>query len=214
LEGIGLVVTAPYWVPNRALGDEFNVPAYFLRYPYWHDEPGSMFTIDPYGARHRTWQTEWAFEFADNFDDLDRFGGHFRLSTTSRFDLESNWNTLEERTFQGRDHVTIGDVDLLFRFAQSETLQFRSGFGANWFDDHQGAIAGFNFRYGVDWYPHRPWHFASVLDLGELGKAGLAHFRTTAGISYARWELYSGYDYRVIGSVHFGGPLAGVQFRF
>lgn len=214
LVGAGLVAAAPFWGPHVALDDDFLTPSYFLRYSYWHDEPGSMFTLPPYGARLRAWQTELAFEYADNLDDLDRYGAHFRLSTTSRIDVETNWNTLEEETSSGRDHVTVGDVDLLYRFAQSEKLQFRSGLGANWFDDHQGAVAGFNFRYGADYFPCRPWHFAALFDLGELGKAGLVHVRSTAGITYARWELFTGYDYRKIGSVHFGGPVAGVQFRF
>ena len=145
---------------------------------------------------------------------MTRYGGHFRLSTISRFDFETNWNMLEDNGSRGRDHVSLGDFDVLFRFAQSETWQFRSGLGANWFDDHQGAVAGFNFRYGADWYPCRPWHLAALIDAGELGKAGLIHLRTTAGVTYARWELFTGLDYRKIGSVHFGGPLAGVQFRF
>jgi hypothetical protein len=37
---------------------------------------------------------------------------------------------------------------------------------------------------------------------------------TTAGFTFKRWELYTGYDYRKVGSVHFDGPVAGVQFRF
>ena len=53
-----------------------------------------------------------------------------------------------------------------------------------------------------------------AIAIGELGKAGLVHFRTTAGFTFKRWELYTGYDYRKVGSVHFDGPVAGVQFRF
>jgi hypothetical protein len=208
------VLMAPYWIPASMSGDDYEKAGYFLRYPYRDERPGSMYITPPDGLRHRDWQAELAFEYADNFDDLARYGGHLRLSTTSRVDVETNWNTLAEETPRGNDHVTIGDVDLLFRFAQSERLQMRSGIGANWFDDHQGAVAGFNFRYGADYFPCRPWHLAALCDLGELGKAGLVHVRSTAGITYARWELFTGYDYRKIGSVHFGGPLAGVQFRF
>ena len=173
-----------------------------------------MFTETPQGSRDRTWQTELGFEYSDSFEDLARLGGHFRLSTTSRFDLESNWNTLWEPTVRGNDSAALGDVDLLVRFAQSDRFQFRSGLGANWFDDHQGVVGGFNFHYGIDFYPARPWHFTTLIDLGEIGKAGLIHARTTAGITYQRWEVYTGYDFRKIGSVEFQGPVAGVQFRF
>jgi hypothetical protein len=214
LAAIGIGIAAPYCIPHGLMADDFAVPGYFLRYPYWHDEPGLMFTDRPYGARERTWQTELAVEYADSFEDLSRIGGRFRLSTTSRIDLESTWDTLWEATPRGNDSVSIGDVDLLFRFAQSPRLQIRSGIGANWFDDHQGAVAGFNWRYAADYFPRSPWHIAAAIDLGELGKAGLVHFRTTAGLTFKRWELYTGYDYRKVGGVHFDGPVAGVQFRF
>ena len=50
VEGIGFVIAAPYLMPNRMLGDDYDPPSYFLRYPYWHAEPGSMFNVAPYGA--------------------------------------------------------------------------------------------------------------------------------------------------------------------
>jgi hypothetical protein len=102
---------------------------------------------------------------------------------------------------------------LLFRFAQSDELQFRSGIGANWLDDHEGAYAGFNYPYGVEWYPAKPLAIKSLIDLGEIGKAGMVHIRLTIGALFQRWELFTGYDFRQIGDVRITGPLAGLQFR-
>ncbi len=93
-------------------------------------------------------------------------------------------------------------------------MQFRCGLGANWIDDRQGVVGGFNFRYGVDVFPVKPWVFTAVLDLGQLGKADLVHFRFTAGVDWRRWQLYTGGDYRNIGSAHFFGPVGGVQMKF
>ena len=176
--------------------------------------PGSMFIPNPGERRYRQWDGEASFEYADNFDDVDRLGAHLRISTTSRFDFETNWNSFTEETPAGRDHLTLGDVDVLFRFAQTDVLQFRSGLGANWLDDRQGAYAGFNFRYGVEWYPVRPLAIKSLIDLGEIGKAGMVHARITVGALWHRWEIFTGYDFRQIGDVHVDGPLAGLLFRF
>ena len=214
LEVIGGVITSPYWIPYNVLGDDFSNTRHFMRYPYWHDKPGILFPQDGTEGPNRPWVGEASFEYANDFDDLSRYGAHMLISTASRVDVEFNWNQLGQDTIAGRDHVFLGDFDVLFRFAQSERVQFRSGLGANWFDDHHGTAAGFNFRYGVDYYPASPWVLTAVMDLGELGKAGLVHLRTTAGIDWKRWELYTGYDYRKIGRFDFGGPIAGVEMRF
>ncbi len=213
LIAVGLVI-APWWVPHQIFDHGFDEPAYFLRYPYWHDESGAMFISQPEGARLRTCQIELGLEYAATFDDLSAVNGHVRLSTTSRFDVETNWSDLTQKTPAGHDQATIGDAEVLFRFAQSEQVQFRSGLGANWLEDHQGLVGGFNFRYGVDVFPIKPWQFTALVDAGELGKAGLIHLRTTGGLCFNRWEIYTGYDYRKIGSVEFDGPVAGVMFRY
>ncbi len=195
------------------LGDNLST-GYFLRYPYWDSLPGSMCIPEQGGRRYRQWDGEAAIEYADNLDNLSRLGLHLRISTTSRFDFETNWNSFTEETHAGRDHLTLGDADVLFRFAQSDELQLRSGLGANWLDDHDGAFAGFNFRYGADWYPAKPLAIKGLIDLGEIGKAGMVHARLTLGVLYQRWEIFTGYDFRQIGDTRICGPLAGVQFRF
>ena len=207
------VIAAPYWLPAMACGDNL-AKGYFLRYPYWDDMPGTMYPIDPQGPRHRSWAGEAAFDYANDLDDLSRFGGHLRISTVSHVDVETNYNWFEESSPTVRDHLSMGDVDLLFRFAETEKWQFRSGFGANWFADKQGVNAGFNFRYGVEWFPKRPWTAKALIDLGELGKSDLIHVRSTVGVDLQRWELFTGYDYRKIGDVHIDGPLVGLQMRF
>jgi hypothetical protein len=210
----GAILTTPFWVPVSWLDDDPLVPGYSLRYPYWQDQPGSMYPTDPAGPRHRKIWGEFSLEYANDFDDLSRLGANLRVSTASRFEFETNWNAFTQDTAAGRDHLTLGDAEVLYRFAESETIQFRAGLGANWLDDHQGIDAGFNLRYGVEWYPCRPWAVKSLIDLGELGKAGLVHARTTVGASYQRWELYTGYDFLRVGTVQICGPVAGALVRF
>ncbi len=53
---------------------------------------------------------------------------------------------------------------------------------------------GFNFTYGADFFPAKPWVFSAVLDAGTHRQAGLFRFRSTAGVVYRSVELYSGYE--------------------
>ena len=80
-------------------------------------------------------------------------------------------------------------IELLYRFAQSERLQFRSA-RPNWFDDHQGVVGGFQLSLRCLLLSLAPVasHSYSV-DLGEIGKAGLFHFPPTAGEMHKCWEL-------------------------
>ena len=103
---------------------------------------------------------------------------------------------------------------MTYRFAQSDFGQFRAGLGINWLNDPSQTNLGFNFTYGADIFPAKPWVFSAVLDAGTLGHAGLFRFRTTAGVAYRSVELYTGYEYTDIGSVHWNGLIGGVRLWF
>ncbi|MBM82299.1 MAG: hypothetical protein CMJ78_17165 [Planctomycetaceae bacterium] len=103
---------------------------------------------------------------------------------------------------------------MVFRFAQSETVQFRTGLGFNWLEDDGHTDAGFNFTYGVDIYPSRPWVFSTTLDLGALGHSGLVHSRTTVGFQWKRLEVFTGYDFFKVGSAEIDGLISGLQIWF
>jgi hypothetical protein len=40
------------------------------------------------------------------------------------------------------------------------------------------------------------------------------HTRATVGVNFQQIELFTGYDYRSIGSVHLDGPMIGLQFWY
>ena len=61
----------------------------------------------------------------------------------------------------------------MFRFAQSPRSQWRAGIGFNWLDDPIDTNFGFNFTYGFDLFPRRPWVLSTELDWGTLGEAEL-----------------------------------------
>jgi len=209
----GAAVTAPIWVPHQLLSDSFAVPGYFSRFPY-DDSPGYMTTAGS-PETSRRWAARLDAEYVETFDDLDNIGGHLLVSTTSRFGLDTSLNRLQERLpGDQRDELWIGDCNLVWRFAQSERAEFRTGIGVNWLDDAARTDLGFNFTYGLDLYPHEPWVFSTVIDWGTLGHAGLFRIRTTVGAMVRNVEVYTGYEYSDIGRTQWNGLIGGLRIWF
>jgi hypothetical protein len=209
-------VVGPFYCPHVCLADSFSQPGYFAHYPYQYDvgymliDPVEAFGIE--GPREPYW---WAArvrgEFGTGFDDLDWIGGRVQLDTRSRWGLESDFRHVREDLDARRDALWLGDANVLFRFAQSESIQFRTGVGFNYLADEIGSDFGFNFTYAVDCQPVRPLTFTGELDLGTLGHATVVHVRTTAGVVWGVSEAYIGYDLYDIGSTQVQGLVAGVQ---
>jgi hypothetical protein len=229
----GYLVASPFWAPHAAADEGFSRPAYFQRAPYC-DEPGYMvLAIDPRPVpvhpgdppetvphgwqppnwpRTRKWSCRLRTEYADSFGDFSRIGGHMLLESTSRFGLDGSFAYLHERLpGGGTDQLALGDFNIVFRFAQNERVQFRSGLGVNWLDDETDTDFGFNFTYGADLFPLRPLITSATIDWGTLGHAGLFRFRTTAGVVFVGIEAYTGYEYLDIGSTQTNSLIGGVR---
>ncbi|HUT89844.1 MAG TPA: hypothetical protein VMY37_10125 [Thermoguttaceae bacterium] len=225
-------VTSPFWGPHAILEDEFLSYEYFPRFPY-DQVPGYMMCspcdslepdpaceVDPlrsegWPTRPRTWAARFRMEYADEFNDLQRIGGHLLLETRSRFGLDTETSYLEEELPDGtQDALWLGDCNVVYRFAQGEYAQFRAGVGFNWLDDPEETDFGFNFTYGADLFPRRPWVLSATIDWGTLGEAELFRFRTTGGVVVHGVELYTGYEYLDIDSTQMNGIMGGVRIWF
>jgi hypothetical protein len=216
---VGLALTAPFWGPGMAIGDDFSQPGYFAHYPHQYD-CGYML-IDPVEAlglegpaEPHAWAVRARGELGTGFDDIDWIGGRVQLDTRWRLGLESDFRYVREDLDAGRDDLWLGDANLLFRFAQSEHWQFRTGLGCNFLADRIGSDFGFNFTYTADWQPVRPLVLAAELDLGWLGHATVVHVRTTVGANLGVTEAFVGYDLYDVGSTQIQGLVAGVQFWY
>ena len=207
-------LTAPFVAPPALLGDRLEWNGYFPRYPYADDLPGAMQIENLDRSRFHSTSARLTFDYLNDFDDVQRYGGRLLVSTRQRLDFDAEWNSLHEELLTGCDHFQIGDLNLVYRFGQSERWQFRSGFGANWLYDRRRADWGFNWTYSVDHYPRRPWVISSVIDWGTLGHTELFHARATGGVVWHRLELFSGYDARRIGGTWIQGPVFGSQWFF
>ena len=180
---------------------------------------------DPLGRHHaangslsvspRNWSGRIRFEYADAFDEISRVGGQMLLSTSSRFGLDMGMDHFREDLLgTARDRLWLGDFNVIYRFAQSERAQFRAGLGMNWLDDPVDTDIGFNFTYGADFFPHKPWILSATLDWGTLGNAELFRFRTSVGLIIDRFEVYSGYEYLDIDDAQINALMAGVRVWF
>jgi hypothetical protein len=210
----GATVTSPFWGPPYCLSDDYSVAGYFPSFPYANGNRGYLMINEGTG-RPRRWAARVRSEYSDAFDDMSRIGGQLLVSTTSRWGLDTEMNYLQERFDGGRyDHLWLGDCNVVYRFAQSERMEWRTGIGFNWLDDPIDTDFGFNFTYGFDIYPIRPLVLSTELDWGTLGSAEAFHFRTTAGAVIHGLEAYFGYEYRDIDRFHFNGLIAGVRLWF
>jgi hypothetical protein len=168
----------------------------------------------------RMWSGRLSLEEGTDFRGLNRAGGQLLLESNSRLGIQTRWNYLSERH---DDDMVLGDVNLVYRFAQNEVVQFRSGLGMRVMHSGRGGRTladrrqtdfGFNFTYGADLFPRKPWVLSGEFDAGSLGSAAVFHGRASAGVLLQRWEFFAGYDYQRIGSVDVQGPMVGLRFWF
>src|SRR5262249_12885444 len=101
-----------------------------------------------------------------------------------------------------------------WRFAQKEWIEMVAGAGARSWTDSIIDRWGFNFHYGADLWPVRPLTVSASVDLGNLGRDFVVETHCQVGLTFRRWELFAGYDFRRIGDVNLQGPYAGLRLWF
>ena len=207
-------VCAPWILPRSLLGD-IDLDAQFQSFPYDDEASGYLFLDVPaIDGRVKEWSARLSTNYGTDFRGLEKIGGRLRLDTTSRWGIDTEWDYRRERLASGDDQLATGDVNVVYRFAQSERAQFYTGLGVNWLSDQIGMEAGFNFTYGFDLFPIQPWVLSGSIDWGQLGKSSLFHGRGTVGVLLDRFELFTGYDYYNLEGVRLDGVIAGLQVYF
>lgn len=207
-----IAVTTPWTIPIAITADEYAEPFAIVPRPY-HDAPYAMIRETPEDDLPPVFG-RLQLDFGDDFNDLSRSGVQLLVETPSRWGVDVGWTAWREESATRVDRLNLGDANLVFRFAQNEDLQFRTGIGVNWLDDRAGSELGFNFTHGFDYYPKRPWVISSTFDIGTLGHAGLFHNQTTVGCQVGRCEIFVGHDYYRIGRADLSNWISGLRFRF
>jgi hypothetical protein len=209
----------PYYIPHFTLVDDYYDKGAFLSYPYAEKWNGVMQREHDRcwdGETPDTWNRLMSYrvsvENGNDFLGLNRVGIQFLADTMLRLGIGGSVNFYEEkREGLPPDQLIIGDVNVLFRFAQSPRWQWRSGLGLRWMDDHRQTDYGFNFVYGVEWFPLDPITVGMQLEAGTLGNTGVIRFTSRIGLVWKHAEAYVGYDYLQIGGAELAGPMIGLR---
>jgi hypothetical protein len=217
------VILSPFRAPHLALEGDSPSKAYFPDYPYFKSQPGHLYfpehdnsaTAQDESIRLRKWSLRLSGEEGNDFRGMNRVGIRASLDTSSRFGLQSSWNFLSELLpGDGRDTTVLGDTNITFRFAQSERAQLHTGIGLRVLTDSSATHTGFNFLYGVDFFPRKPWTVSALFDVGNAGSAFIVHGRAAIGAAWRHFDCYAGYDFMRIGSVNVQGPMLGLRFWY
>jgi len=208
-------LASPFAIPCLLIGDDHDHFTEFPDYPYADDVPGSLLVNSEFKGTKQTWGGTLQSFAIPGSHDLDRFGGRLLLENADRIGIDTETDyLLQTHRHGGPDHAWMGDFNVVYRFAESENMQWRAGVGLNWLADQTKPEFGINFTYGFDWYPRRPWTISSVIDAGTIGESSMFHNRSTIGVMLGPAELFAGYDYLQLGTAHVQGPVAGVGYRF
>lgn len=222
--GMGYAVIAPVWGPRELLDDDWRRHGYFRKYPYADGQDAYLAVPKDessgesgYDARAvgRSWSVQAAVEEGYDFEDVSFTTFTLRADTSSRWGLDASLSLLrEDLPTGGTDELALGDVNLRFRFAQSERAQWHVGIGMRYMTDDLGTEEGINFIYGADFFPKEPWVLSGSVELGTLGHATVVEARATLGMMFDRWELYAGWNHLSIDDTTINGPVAGLRLWF
>lgn len=189
-DALDAVLLLPFHGPRALLGDADFERATFQEYPgregsgYWNTGLGEGRRL---ALRPRV-------ELGSDFDDLERTAFGLDLEHASRFGVALEWaRWREDLGAGGSDELDLGELDVVYRFAQSSTAAFWSGVGLNVLDDELETDYGVNATYGAAFLA-TPLTFGFDADLGTLGDATLTHLGFSAGVVLERFELFAGYD--------------------
>lgn len=155
----------------------------------------------------------WA-AIGTDFDGITEGGLGLHLQDAGGLGLETSVMTLRESTSVYRDHLWIGDVNLVYELLARGDVRGRIGVGVNWLSDAWGGAAGFNLTAGLDFRLTDRVLLAMEGDLGSLGDADFFHGRINLARRFDRCELMLGMDHYDIGGGGITSLFTGLQLRF
>lgn len=153
-------------------------------------------------------------DYATDEADVDRTGFGFLINATGGLGVDSGLRIYREADGDFRDHIWLGDLNVVYELFPTEFVRTRAGLGINWLADKYGAECGLNLTLGTDLFAG-PIVLSGEVDLGTLGDADLFHGRLTAAVRPGEHlEWFAGYDFVDIGGTEIRGFVGGLRFRF
>ncbi len=159
-------------------------------------------------------QIRFEIDYAADEADVSRSGFGLLLNATGGLGIDTGVRMFQERDADFRDHLWMGDFNVVYELFPTQFSRTRAGIGLNWLADRYGSEGGFNMTLGTDLFAG-PMTFTGEVDLGNLGEADLFHGRLTAAIRQGEnLEWFAGYDYLDVGGTEIRGVVGGMRFRF
>jgi hypothetical protein len=194
-----------YWLPQW--------DGHFARFPYADGYDRFTMSEDCVLVSSKLWSGRLGFDYGDDFDRIERWGGRFLWETRLGVGFDGEVNVYREQLAAGADVLSLGDLNVLYRVFETDRTQWRLGIGMNWLGDGDTDL-GLNFTLRSDWQPCWPIVLSGEVDYGTLGHASTFHGNAGVGVMVHRCEVFMGYDYRRFESVELEGPLIGLRVWF
>lgn len=155
----------------------------------------------------------WA-TLGSDFDGISAGSLGLNLQMPGSIGLDAGVSTLRERGMTFRDHLWIGDVNLVYELLSAPRMRARMGVGINWLNDAWGSEAGFNLTAAVDFKLSERWLVTGEGDLGNLGDADFFHAKAALARRFEACDWLVGAEHYNIGGAELNNFFTGIQLRF
>ena len=161
-----------------------------------------------------TWSGRLSSTYGYDFDDITQGCFGLLLQSPGGFGLDTSVMMFRENGATFRDHLWMGDVNLVYEVINSGDFRARMGVGINWLGDQYGGESGFNLTTGFDWQLSPKWILTGETDFGNLGDSDLFRGELSIGRQFGNAEWATGYRHTDIGGISLGSVFTGFRFRF
>lgn len=177
--------------------------------------PAQPVVFEPaFGSYFSNWHGRISAFYGYDFDDLWHGSFAALFQAPGWLGLDTSVTMFRESGSTFRDHLWLGDVNLVYEAINTNYFRGRVGVGVNWLGDYYGGDAGANLTFGLDWQVNPNWVITGETDFGSLGDTDLFHAQISLGRQFERAEWTTGYNYYDIGGTAIGGVFTGLRFRF
>ncbi|MEL7496305.1 MAG: hypothetical protein AAFN77_01755 [Planctomycetota bacterium] len=172
--------------------------------------PGlSTVGYDWFDADSRLWAS-----IGSDFDGLT-FGSLGLTAQQARgLGLDLSVSTIRESGTALRDHLWLGDVNLMYQILRRQRLNSALGIGVNWMGDRYGGAAGLNLTASLELKLGQRWSLRGEGDVGTLGDADFLHGKVSLQRRFESAEWSLGVEHYDIGGAEIESVFTGIGIRF
>jgi hypothetical protein len=165
-------------------------------------------------SEFENWSGRLSSTYGYDFEEITQGYFGLLLQSPGGFGLDTSVMMFRENGGTFRDHLWMGDVNLVYEVINSGDFRARMGVGINWLGDQYGGESGFNLTTGFDWQLSPEWVLTGETDFGNLGDSDLFRGELSIGRQIGNAEWATGYRHSDIGGTSLGSVFTGFRFRF